>query len=97
MGNETDDDDASQPRQTGSRVSFSEGKTKFKQCNFPDRRRLFLCKEQSILLWHSKKFTSYKLLDGLIDDGKYIVFTTCISCIIALNYLHRVAFVFVLK
>ena len=30
IDNETDDDDASQPRQTGPRVSFSAGKTKFK-------------------------------------------------------------------
>ena len=45
IDNETDDDDASQPRQTGPRVSFSAGKTKFKQCSFPDRRRLFLCEE----------------------------------------------------
>ena len=42
IDNETDDDDASEPRQTGPRVSFSAGKTKFNQCSFPDRRRLFL-------------------------------------------------------
>ena len=57
IDNETDDDDASQPRQTGPRVSFSAGKTKFKQCSFPDRRRLFLCEElclATVLLWHSK-------------------------------------------
>ena len=39
--NETDDDDASQSRQTGPKVSFSAGKTKFKQCSFPDRRTTF--------------------------------------------------------
>ena len=42
IDNETDNDDASRPRQNGPRVSFSGGKTKFKQYNFPDRRRLFL-------------------------------------------------------
>ena len=31
IDNETDNDDASQPRQTGPRVTFSAGKTKFKQ------------------------------------------------------------------
>ena len=57
IDNETDDDDASQPRQTGPRVSFSAGKTKFKQCSFPDGRRLFLCEELclvTVLLGHSK-------------------------------------------
>ena len=57
IDNETDNDDASQPRQNGPRVSFSGGKTKFKQYNFPDRRRLFLCEELclvTVLLWHSK-------------------------------------------
>ena len=57
IDNETDDDDASQSRQNGPRVLFSAGKTKFKQCNFPDRRRLFLCEElclATVLLWHSK-------------------------------------------
>ena len=39
IDNETDDDDALQPRQTGPRVSFSAG------CSFPDGRRLFLCEE----------------------------------------------------
>ena len=43
IDSENVDDDASKPRQTGPRVSFSAGKTKFKQCCFPDRRRLFLC------------------------------------------------------
>ena len=46
------------------------------------------------------KFTSYKLLDGLIDISTMVnllFFTTCISCITALNSLHRLAFVFVLK
>ena len=57
IDNETDDDDDSQPRQTGPRVSFSAGKTKFKQCSFPDRRRLLLCEELclvTVLLGHSK-------------------------------------------
>ena len=64
IDNETHDDDASQPRQTGPRVSFSVGKTKFKQCSFPDRRRLFLCKEVclvTVLLWHSKTSVIYIL------------------------------------
>ena len=55
--NETDDDDASQSRQTGPKVSFSAGKTKFKQCSFPDRRRLFLCEgvcPVTALFMHSK-------------------------------------------
>ena len=34
IDNETYDDDASQPRKTGPRVSFSAGKT---QCSFSDR------------------------------------------------------------
>ena len=57
INNETNDDVASQPRQTGPRVSFSAGKTKFKQCSFPDRRRLFLCEELclvTVFLGHSK-------------------------------------------
>ena len=57
IDNETDDDDASQPRQTGPRVSFWAEKTKFKQCSFPDGRRLFLCEELclvTVLLGHSK-------------------------------------------
>ena len=37
IDNETDDDDVSRPRPTRPRVSFSAGKTKFKQCSFPDR------------------------------------------------------------
>ena len=57
--NETDDDDASQSRQTGPKVSFSVGKTKFKQCSFPDRRTTF-----------SLHLISYD--DGLIDSGKFI-------------------------
>ena len=64
IDNETDDDDASQPRQTGPRVSFLVGKTKFRQCSFPDRRRLFLCKELcliTVLLWHSKTSVIYIL------------------------------------
>ena len=57
IDNESDEDDALQPTQTGARVSFSAGKTKFKQCSFPDRRRLFLCEELclvTVLLWYSK-------------------------------------------
>ena len=57
IDNETDDDDASQPRQPGPTVSFSAGKTKFKQGSFPDGRRLFLCEEVclvTVLLGHSK-------------------------------------------
>ena len=38
IDNETDDDDASQSRQKGPRISFSAGKTKFKQCSFPISR-----------------------------------------------------------
>ena len=49
IDNETDDDDASQPRQSGLRVSLSAGKTKFKQCSFPDRRRPFLCEKLSLV------------------------------------------------
>ena len=55
--NKTDDGDVSQPRQTGPRVSFSAGKTKFiKQRSFPDRR-LFPWEELCLvaaLLWPSK-------------------------------------------
>ena len=60
IDNETDDDDA--PKSTEAdwvkkiRASFLAGKTKFKQCSFPDRRRLFLCEELClvrVLLWHS--------------------------------------------
>ena len=64
IDNEMHDDDASQPRQTGPRVSFSVAKTKFKQCSFPDRRRLFFCKEVclvTVLLWHSKTSVIYIL------------------------------------
>ena len=53
------DDNASQPRQTVT--LFSAGNTKFKQCSFPDRRRLFLCKELCLvteLLWHSDTVSS---------------------------------------
>ena len=76
LGTLSIDNDASQPRQTGSRVSFSAGKTKFKQCSFPDRRRLFPCKELCLvtdLLWHSKtSVICISFDDGLIDDGKFI-------------------------
>ena len=64
IDNETRNDDASQPRQTGPRVSFSVGKTKFKQCSFPDTRRLFLCKEVclvTVLLWYPKTSVIYIL------------------------------------
>ena len=66
IDNETDDDDVSKPRQTGPRVLFSAGNMKFKQCSFPDRQRLFLCKELclvTVLLWHSKTsvIASHKL------------------------------------
>ena len=50
IDNGLDNDDASQPRQTGPRVTFSAGKTKFKRWSFPDRRRLFLF---SFVLLHS--------------------------------------------
>ena len=40
IDNETADDDDSQPRQTEPA-----GKTKFKQCSSPDRRRRFLSEE----------------------------------------------------
>ena len=50
IDNQVDDDDASQPRQTEPRVSFSAGKTKFKQCGFLDRRRLFFFAKIVILL-----------------------------------------------
>ena len=36
IDNETGVDDVSQPRQTVPRVSPSAGKTKFKQCSFPE-------------------------------------------------------------
>ena len=64
IDNEMHDDDALQPRQTGPRVSFSVGKTKFKECSFPDRRQIFLCKEVclvTVLLWHSKTSVIYIL------------------------------------
>ena len=48
----------SRPRHSGPRVSLSAGKTKFKQCSFPDRQRLFLCEELclvTVLLWGRKR------------------------------------------
>ena len=77
---ETDDYDASQPRQTGLRVSFSAENTKFKQCSFPDRRRLFLCEEVCLICYSLvmafKDLRNLHLIsydDGLIDGGKFIV------------------------
>ena len=76
--NETDDDDASQSRQKGPRVSFSAGKTKFKQCSFPDRRRIFLCEQVCLVTVLLRAFTDLCNLhlisydDGLIDSGKFI-------------------------
>ena len=76
--NETDDDDASQSRQKGPRVSFSAGKTKFRQCSFPDRGRLFLCGEVCVvtaLLRAFKYLCNLHLIiydGGLIDSGKFI-------------------------
>ena len=84
-----DDDDDSQPRQTGRRVSFSAGKTKFKQCSFPDRRRLFrseeLCLVRAFQDVRNLHFISYD--DGLIDDGEFIVLYDLDYLILeALNY-----------
>ena len=74
------DDDASQPRQTGPRVSFSAGKTKFEQCRQLLRqtttfslRRTLSC---SSLLMALKDLHNLHLIshdDGLIDDGEFIV------------------------
>ena len=67
-------------RGTGLRVSFSAGKTKFKQCSFPDRRRLFLCEEVCLICYSLvmafKDLRNLHLIsydDGLIDGGKFIV------------------------
>ena len=53
-------------KQTGPRVSFSAGKTKFKQGSFRDRRRLFVCEEVCLV-------TAFKGLRNLhlisYDDG----------------------------
>ena len=54
---DNDTNDVSQPRQTSPRVSFTAGKTKFKQWSFPDRQRVFLSETfclVTVLLWHSK-------------------------------------------
>ena len=74
IDNETDHDDASQSRQTGPRVSFSAGKTKFKQCSFPERRREGVCLV-TVLLRAFKDLCNLHLIsyeDGLIDSGKFI-------------------------
>ena len=80
IDNETDDDDASQSTEADwvkeIRTSFSAGKTKFKQCSFPGRRRLFLC-EELCLVMAFKGFRNLNLIsynDGLIDDGEFIFF-----------------------
>ena len=56
------------------------GKTKFKQCGFPARRRLFLCEELclvTVLLWHSKTSVICRgiycsLRPGLFDFGGFL-------------------------
>ena len=79
IDNKTDDDDASQSTEADwvkeIRASFSAGKTKFKQCSFPGRRRLFLCEELRLVMAF-KGFRNLNLIsynDGLIDDGEFIV------------------------
>ena len=88
-------------------VSFSAGKTKFKQCSFPDRRRLFLCEGVCLvtaLFMHSKSrppnlpFISYG--DGLIDDGEIIVLFDNVlrySILEAFSSSHSFCFCFKVK
>ena len=57
------------------RVSFSAGKTKFKGCSFPDRRRLFIfvCFSLIMALRDLRNLLLTSHGDGLIDDDELIV------------------------
>ena len=68
MGNETDDDEASQPRQTGPSSATSQTEDDFFFA------KNFVLLQSCYGIQRPPKFTSYKLLDGLIDDGEFIVF-----------------------
>ena len=47
------------------KVSLSDGKTKFKQCSFPDRQRLFLCEEVCSPLSMYRQVQNKKIIPSL--------------------------------
>ena len=78
------------------RVSFSAGKTKFKRCIFPDRRRLFVfvCFSLIMALRDLRNLLLASHGDGLIYDDEIFVLYDLYS---SKNPGFRVTFVFVWK
>ena len=83
IDNETDDDDVSQPRHTGPRVSFLAVQLPWQTTTFSLGRTL----------------SCYSLIsydDGLIDDGEFFLFLDY-SILEAVLFVRQLSFVFVLK